>query len=80
MTSTSRETALAGTWHELRDRHARVSVALERALQERHELGLSEFEVLEQLAASEDDHCRMQTLCGAVHLSQSALSRLIGRL
>lgn len=79
MTS-SREPALTGTWQELRDRHARVSGALERALQEQHELGLSEFEVLEQLAASEGDHCRMQTLCGAVHLSQSALSRLIGRL
>jgi DNA-binding MarR family transcriptional regulator len=71
---------LDSTWQDLRERHARVSGALERALQERHQIGLSEFEVLEQLAAAEGDHCRMQQLCGATHLSQSALSRLIGRL
>ena len=45
-------------------RHARVSGALERALQEQHRIGLSEFEVLEQLAADEDEHCRMQQLAG----------------
>lgn len=73
------DTTLATDWRELRDRHARVSGALERALQERHRIGLSEFEVLEQLAAA-GDHCRMQALCGTTHLSQSALSRLIGRL
>jgi DNA-binding MarR family transcriptional regulator len=70
----------AETWQELRERHARISASLERALQEQHRIGLSEFEVLEQLAASEEDHCRMQQLCGVTHLSQSALSRLIGRL
>ena len=73
-------TDLTTAWQDLRDRHARVSAALERELQERHRIGLSEFEVLEQLAAAEGDHCRMQQLCGAAHLSQSALSRLIGRL
>ena len=74
------QTDLAGTWQELRERHARISGSLERALQEQHRIGLSEFEVLEQLAVAEDDHCRMQRLCSATHLSQSALSRLIGRL
>ncbi|MGN6189960.1 MAG: MarR family winged helix-turn-helix transcriptional regulator [Conexibacter sp.] len=73
-------TDLAASWRELRDRHARVSGALERALEDRHRLGLSEFEVLEQLATAQGDHCRMQQLCGTTHLSQSALSRLIGRL
>lgn len=71
---------LTESWRELRDRHARVTSALERTLQERHQLGVSEFEVLEQIATADVDHCRMQSLCGSVHLSQSALSRLIGRL
>jgi len=75
-----RTTNLAESWQQLRERHARVSAALERELQDRHRIGLSEFEVLEQLATAEGDHCRMQQLCGATHLSQSALSRLIGRL
>jgi DNA-binding MarR family transcriptional regulator len=48
-----------------------------------HGLGASDFEVLDLLAAesaAEGDHCRVQNLVGRVHLSQSALSRLIGRL
>jgi len=80
MASKVQERALTAAWHDLLDRHARVSGALERALQEQHRLGVSEFEVLEHLATTDVDQCRMQTLCSAAHLSQSALSRLIGRL
>ena len=70
---------LAG-WHALRERHARATTALERALEDGHQLGVSEFEVLERLAAAGEDACRMQSLNEAVHLSQSALSRVVGRL
>ncbi len=72
--------ALVGAWRDLADRHARVLSALERSLQVHHDLGVSEFEVLERLASSEGDQCRMQELSGVTHLSQSALSRLVGRL
>jgi DNA-binding MarR family transcriptional regulator len=61
------------------EQHARVSSALDRALAE-HGLGVSEFEVLEELEAAPDTECRMQTLSDVVHLSQSALSRVVGRL
>jgi DNA-binding MarR family transcriptional regulator len=67
-------------WRELLDNHARVSGALERALQNEHGLGVSEFEVLDRLAEADKDQRRMQELADSVHLSQSALSRLIGRL
>ncbi len=60
--------------------HARVSEALERELQERHQLSLSEYEVLSRLAESPEGYRRMQELVGEVHLSASALSRLVGRL
>jgi DNA-binding MarR family transcriptional regulator len=71
------EQRLLAEWHALRERHALTTSALERALETEHELGVSEYEVLERLA---DDSCRMQTLCGMIHLSQSALSRVVGRL
>lgn len=71
---------LADAWSETLRRHARVSCALERELQVRHGLGVSEFEVLEWLAVHGKDDCRMQELSEGVHLSQSALSRLVGRL
>jgi DNA-binding MarR family transcriptional regulator len=78
--SSSGEKALLESWHELADRHARISCALERVLQDEHGLGVSEFEVLERLSAGEKEQHRMQELAESVYLSQSALSRLIGRL
>jgi DNA-binding MarR family transcriptional regulator len=74
------ETALVESWRELADRHARVTCALERELQDEHGLGVSEFEVLERLAVGDKEQRRMQDLAESVYLSQSALSRLIGRL
>ncbi len=71
---------LADAWSETLRRHARISCALERELQTAHGLGVSEFEVLEWLAMHGKDDCRMQELSEGVHLSQSALSRLVGRL
>jgi DNA-binding MarR family transcriptional regulator len=66
-------------WRTLLEQHARVSNALERALGE-HGLGVSEFEVLDELACQPEAECRMQALSDVVHLSQSALSRVVGRL
>jgi DNA-binding MarR family transcriptional regulator len=74
------EQALLESWRELADRHARVTCALERELQDEHGLGVSEFEVLERLAVGDKEQRRMQDLAESVYLSQSALSRLIGRL
>jgi DNA-binding MarR family transcriptional regulator len=74
------EQALVDSWRALADRHARVTCALERVLQDEHGLGVSEFEVMERLAAPDKDQHRMQDLAESVYLSQSALSRLIGRL
>src|SRR3954452_19640680 len=71
---------LSGEWRELLDRHARVSCALEHALESEHRLGVSEFEVLDRLAAEECEGRRIQELAAEVHLSQSALSRVVARL
>ena len=67
-------------WREMAACHAAACAALERELGERHGLGVSDFEVLERLAESEARKFRAQDLAEAVHLSQSALSRLVDRL
>jgi DNA-binding MarR family transcriptional regulator len=41
---------------------------------------VSEYEVLERLAEVDECSARAQQLAGEVHLSQSALSRVIARL
>jgi DNA-binding MarR family transcriptional regulator len=74
------DTALVDTWRDLIDRYARSVGALERRLEEEHGLGVSEYEVLERLAEGPKSERRMQELAAAVHLSQSALSRVVGRL
>jgi DNA-binding MarR family transcriptional regulator len=71
---------LVSAWRSLAARHAAVSSALEHELGQRHGLGVSEFEVLERLAEDEKHKSRVQELAESVHLSQSTLSRLIGRL
>jgi DNA-binding MarR family transcriptional regulator len=71
---------LVERWRELESAHARVREALERALERKHRLSLSEYEVLRRLAESSEGHRRIQELAEEVHLSQSALSRLVQRL
>jgi DNA-binding MarR family transcriptional regulator len=73
------DSALTSQWHALLEQHTRITGALERALAE-HGLGVSEFEVLAELSVAPENECRMQQLSGTVHLSQSALSRVVSRL
>jgi DNA-binding MarR family transcriptional regulator len=73
------DTELVDEWRALLAGYARTVSALERRLNEEHDLGVSEYEVLERLATGKSNQ-RMQELADAVHLSQSALSRVVGRL
>ncbi|MFC9285486.1 MarR family winged helix-turn-helix transcriptional regulator [Streptomyces sp. NPDC057052] len=75
-------TDLEDRWRDILSVHARTTCEIDRVLHP-HGLGASDFEVLDILAAEAPrpgDQCRVQNLVGRVHLSQSALSRLIGRL
>jgi len=74
----SAEQQVVSAWRELLARHATLACELDRVLHE-HGLGMSDFEVLDRLADA-GDCVRMHTLAQAVHLSQSALSRLVSRL
>lgn len=73
------EDGLVQEWHELLARYSAVFGTLECRLQENHGIGANEFEALERLATC-DFKCRSADLTGAIHLSQSATSRLVARL
>lgn len=77
---TGEKSELVDEWRALLDRHAKISCALEKELQAGHGLGLSEFEVLDRLVEVDEGSARMSDLTGAIHLSQSALSRAVARL
>lgn len=78
--ATTERDQLLSKWMELESEHARVREALEQALQRNHRLSLTEYEVLRRLAESPEGHRRIQELAEEIHLSQSALSRLVQRL
>lgn len=81
LVSSDTDETLATAWHELMGRYHRVVCQLDRELQSAHGITLSDFEVLQQLhAAPADRSTKMHDLGEQVHLSQSALSRLITRL
>ncbi|WP_280257670.1 MarR family winged helix-turn-helix transcriptional regulator [Nocardia wallacei] len=71
---------LVSKWRDLLDQHATVSCALEKELQSRHRIGLSEFETLDRLVDARCETYRMSDLAGDIYLSQSALSRAVARL
>jgi len=82
MAAKTADTGLEERWRTILSVHARTMCEIDRVLHP-HGLGASDFEVLDILATEapgEGDQCRVQNLVGRVHLSQSALSRLIGRL
>lgn len=73
-------TPLEARWRSLRLFEARVRERLERAL-EPHGLTCSEYSALSALHYSDDDgHLRQQFLAEAIPISQSSLSRMVGRL
>jgi DNA-binding MarR family transcriptional regulator len=74
-----RDEAVKAAWHALISAKVASWNTLERELGDSYGLGVSDFEVLDHLA-SRPDGCRAQNLAEAVHLSQSALSRLADRL
>jgi DNA-binding MarR family transcriptional regulator len=82
MAATTAGVRLEERWRDILSAHARTMCEIDRALHP-HGLGASDFEVLDMLATAapeEGEQCRVQNLVGRVHLSQSALSRLIARL
>jgi DNA-binding MarR family transcriptional regulator len=80
MAKATQRDQLLNKWMELESEHARVREALEHALQREHRLSLTEYEVLRRLTDSPEGHRRIQELAEEIHLSQSALSRLVQRL
>jgi DNA-binding MarR family transcriptional regulator len=76
----AREDAIVQRWRDLLACYSNVSCALDRALQEAHGIGMSEFEALDRLVDATCEQRRMHDLAGDMYLSQSALSRTVARL
>lgn len=67
-------------WRTLAALHGLIDAALERALQQGHELSVVEYTVLDALSRQHGWHMRMHQLGRAAALSPSATTRLVNRL
>ncbi|PSL52243.1 DNA-binding MarR family transcriptional regulator [Saccharothrix carnea] len=69
-------------WRTLAALHARIEDVLERALQQGHDLSVSEYSLLDVLSRQPSPRqlLRMNQVAKAVVLSQSATTRLVTRL
>ncbi|MEV6771034.1 MarR family transcriptional regulator [Nocardia sp. NPDC051030] len=79
-TALTDKSGLVTEWRDLLSRHATTSCALEKELQGRHHIGLSEFETLDRLMEAGGESYKMSDLANDIYLSQSALSRAVARL
>src|SRR5256714_2669611 len=69
-----------GAWSGFLRAHSRITKALDRELAAAHDLPLSEYDVLVQLALTDEGRLRMSDLAEAIVLSPSGLTRLVDRL
>lgn len=67
-------------WHRLLRVSSRVLREMDQRLDERHRIGVKEFDVLITLDNAAGGQLRMTDLARAVMLSSGGLTRLVGRL
>jgi len=80
---TAKDPALAQGWCSLSLLHDRIEAHIERALQDRHDLSVREYSLLDVLSRQHDGvggHLQMKQVADSVVLSQSATTRLVTRL
>lgn len=78
-THVSADAVLIDRWRSLLAQYSRIAHELDRALQE-HGLTVSDYEALDRLLSDQDRKVRVQDLVDEMHLSQSAMSRMVARL
>jgi DNA-binding MarR family transcriptional regulator len=67
-------------WRGLQRAYLATAASLDRALEQHHDLGLSEFEILDLVWESKSDECTMRDIVDLTPMTQSALSRVVDRL
>ena len=67
-------------WRGMLEAHGVLVAQLDRELEQRHGLPLTEYEVLLQLADADGERLRMGELASRLLLSRSGITRLVDRL
>jgi DNA-binding MarR family transcriptional regulator len=67
-------------WRERQRTYLATAASLDRALEQKFDLGLSEFEILDLVWESNSNECTMRDIVDLTPMTQSALSRVVDRL
>ena len=67
-------------WRERQRTYLATAATLDRALEQKFDLGLSEFEILDLVWESNTPECTMRDIVDLTPMTQSALSRVVDRL
>jgi DNA-binding MarR family transcriptional regulator len=78
--ATSQDRQLVEHWRSIQTTYFHTAGALERALESKFGIGLTEFEILDLVADSTDAACRMKQLGERTPMTQSAMSKVVDRL
>lgn len=76
----SQDRQLVEQWRSIQTTYFQTAGALERALEAKFSIGLTEFEILDLVAESTDAACRMKQLGERTPMTQSAMSKVVDRL
>ena len=79
-TNLRRDDPRIGAWRAFLRAHAQVIRRLERELQDEQGMALTDYDVLVQLARSDQRRLRMSELADRLLLSRSGVTRLVDRL
>lgn len=71
---------LVEQWRSIQTTYFHTAGALDRALEAKFSIGLTEFEILDLVAESTDAACRMKQLGERTPMTQSAMSKVVDRL
>ena len=78
--ATPQDQQLVEQWRSIQNTYFRTAGAIDRALEARFSIGLTEFEILDLVADSTDAACRMKQLGERTPMTQSAMSKVVDRL
>jgi DNA-binding MarR family transcriptional regulator len=72
--------AVITQWRDQQRIYLETAAALDRALEQQFDLGLSEFEILDLVWEAKTEECAMRDIVDLTPMTQSALSRVVDRL
>ena len=78
--ATTQDRQLVEQWRSIQSTYFHTAGAIDRALESRFNIGLTEFEILDLVADSVDSSCRMKQLGERTPMTQSAMSKVVDRL